>query len=133
MKTVRKTGTAAFLSWSLFHTPHLAKLYRAYYNKLGDSQLAQNRIRPEKQGEMEFDRRLSGTEAAVTGLDERRDVLEVKLSPPEHAVTDEQASQAFVFWGHLKEVFIAPKMTIRYFEVKNDRNSFISSPISDLV
>lgn len=43
--------------------------------------------------QMEFDRRLSGTETAVTGLDERRDVLEVKLSPPEHAVTDEQASQ----------------------------------------
>ena len=43
--------------------------------------------------QMEFDRRLSGTETAVTGLDERLHVLEVKLSPPEHAVTDEQASQ----------------------------------------
>jgi len=43
------------------------------------------------------------------------------------------ASQVFVFWGYLKEVLIAPKMTIRYFEVKNGRNSFISSPIFDLV
>ncbi len=43
--------------------------------------------------QIEFDRRLSGTETAVTGLDERLHVLEEKLSPPEHAVTDAQASQ----------------------------------------
>ena len=42
---------------------------------------------------MEFDRRLSGKETVVTGLDARPHVLEGKLSPPEHAVTDDQASQ----------------------------------------
>jgi hypothetical protein len=43
--------------------------------------------------QMEFDRRLTGTETAVSVLDERLHVLEAKLSPPDHAVTNEQASQ----------------------------------------
>jgi hypothetical protein len=43
--------------------------------------------------QMEFDRRLSGAETAVSSLDGRLQILEAKLAPPEHAVTDEQASQ----------------------------------------
>jgi hypothetical protein len=43
--------------------------------------------------QMEFDRRLGGTETAVSGLDVRVQALEAKLAPPEHAVTNEQASQ----------------------------------------
>jgi hypothetical protein len=43
--------------------------------------------------QMEFDRRLTGTETAVSVLDDRLHILEAKLAPPEHAVTNEQASQ----------------------------------------
>jgi hypothetical protein len=43
--------------------------------------------------QIEFDRRLGHTETAVTDLGQRLHVLEVKLEPPTHAVTDEQASQ----------------------------------------
>jgi hypothetical protein len=43
--------------------------------------------------QMEFDRRLGGTETVVSGLDVRVQALEAKLEPPAHAVTDEQASQ----------------------------------------
>ncbi|MBP6802515.1 MAG: ORF6C domain-containing protein [Chloroflexi bacterium] len=43
--------------------------------------------------QMEFDRRLAGTETAVSDLGVRVQALEEKLSPPEHAVTDAQASQ----------------------------------------
>jgi len=43
--------------------------------------------------QMEFERRLGSAETAMFGLDERLHVLEEKLLPPEHAVTNEQASQ----------------------------------------
>ncbi len=43
--------------------------------------------------QMEYDRRLGGTETVVSRLDERLNVLEAKIAPPTRAVTDEQASQ----------------------------------------
>lgn len=43
--------------------------------------------------QIEFDQRLNSTETAVSNLDERLHVLEEKLAPPEHAVTNAQASQ----------------------------------------
>jgi len=43
--------------------------------------------------QMGFDRQLNNTETAVSDLDERLHVLEEKLAPPEHAVTNAQASQ----------------------------------------